>query len=316
VNAFARSAALSAAVLGVALTAYWLSPLSTRGTEPSPSTALNTTGGISLLAGGGSEIEPAPASTRNASPPSAQEVEHALFVDGSLRGAALDGGWGRWTGTELLPSRELRRRFDQLLTTVGERRLEELRVLVGALAERDLGPQGSAAVLAVWDRYLKLQQHRFSQQIDPLHPEQWSRVLAEHQQVRRELLGFAWADAFYAEEEASLRALMDPRQAGHSGRATSAGDPSILQPPGKRDPVLLQRLRVATLGAEAAARLEAEDQTQAAWTNRLNDAHRMVQSLENAPELSAEQREQAIKQWMKANFTGSELVRANALLGL
>jgi hypothetical protein len=89
-------------------------------------------------------------------------------VDGSLRGADLDGGWGNWNGQQLLPSRDLRRRFDQLLTTVGEAEPDELRAqLVAWLAERDLGPQGAQEVLAVWDRYLKLQQHTFQRTHGP-----------------------------------------------------------------------------------------------------------------------------------------------------
>ncbi|MBA4263738.1 MAG: hypothetical protein C0453_01530 [Comamonadaceae bacterium] len=241
-----------------------------------------------------------------------EDLWHALFVDGSLRGVELDGDWGPWDGQRLAPSRALRHRFDQLLTTIGEAGPDELRRLVAWLADRDLGAAGAQSVLAVWDRYLKLQQHSFHETMDLKRPERWPSVLQEHQLARRDALGMAWADAFYREEENAFRQRLEQR-----AESPAKVEPQwIAAPPRGVSPEVWHRERVAALGQEAATRLQAEERAQAEWDKRLADARLAVQRLSSAPELSDIQRQEAAQSWVNRHFEGTDRLRANALLGL
>ena len=274
---------------------------------------LDTTGGISLLAGGGSEGPPLP----NAGGPGsidAADIETRLFTDGSLRGADFDGSWGRWVDGRLQPDFALRQRFDQLLTTVGEASTDELRAFVASRAERDTSPEQARAVLALWDQYLALQQVRHAETLDLMQPAQWPRLLQAHQLARREHLGPAWADAFYGEEEQRFRELITER--GQTKPAGSTAGISPLQPSAELPASVLHQLRVATYGREAAERLRAEDQAEIAWQNRLDTARATLTRLRQAPELSEPQREQAVAQWLAQNFSETEKIRVRALLGL
>lgn len=279
-----------------------------------PSVAQSSAGpGWSLLALGGADRPSANAAPQAPRPPVAPEdLWHTLLTDGSLRGAELDGAWGAWDGRRLTPSADLRRRFDQLLTTLGETRPDELRLLVAWLAERDLGPPGAQAVLEVWDRYLKLQQHAFRETMDLGRPERWASVLQERQWVRRELLGVAWADAFYREEETALRQRLDPPPPTQNATEPvwTAAAPAGLAPQA------WHHERVAALGQEAADRLQAEERAQAEWEQRLTTARSTIERLSRAPELSPGQRQAAVQNWLNQHFQGSERLRASALLGL
>lgn len=279
-----------------------------------PSAAQSSAGpGWSLLALGGADKPSANAAPQAPRPPVAPEdLWHTLLTDGSLRGAELDGTWGAWDGRQLTPSADLRRRFDQLLTTLGETRPDELRLLVAWLAERDLGAPGAQAVLEVWDRYLTLQQHAFRETMDLGRPERWASVLQERQLVRRELLGMAWADAFYREEETALRQRLDPPPPTQNATEPvwTAAAPAGLAPQA------WHHERVVALGQEAADRLQAEERAQAEWEQRLTTARSTIEHLSRAPELSPGQRQEAVQNWLNQHFQGSERLRASALLGL
>jgi lipase chaperone LimK len=295
----------------VVLAAWWAMPAAPEaplvvlpGTT-SPGTAAQ---GWSLLALGGGDTPTPRATASSASTlPAPEDLWQALFVDGSLRGAELDGAWGDWDGQRLAPSLALRRRFDQLLTTVGETSPEALRNLVAWLAERDLGAAGAEAVLAVWDRYLKLQHHRFKETMDLTRP----YVLQDHQLARRDALGIPWADAFYRDEEAAFRQRMDtgPTQQTAQPQWTAAAPQGV-------SAEAWHRQRVAALGQEAADRLQAEERAQAEWHQRLADARVSIERLAGAQELSAVQRQEAAQSWLNEHFQGTDRLRASALLGL
>jgi lipase chaperone LimK len=274
---------------------------------------LDTTGGISLLAGGGSERPPA-ANAGAAGLIDAADIETRMFTDGSLRGAELDGSWGRWVDGGLQPDFALRQRFDQLLTTIGEASTDELRAFVASRAERDTSREQAQAVLALWDQYLALQQVRHAETLDLTQPAKWPGLLQAHQLARREHLGPAWADAFYREEEQRFRELITER--GQAKPAGSAAGFSPLQLSAELPASVLHQLRVATYGREATERLRAEDQAQIAWQTRLDTARATLTRLRQAPELSEPQREQAVAQWLAQNFSETEQIRVRALLNL
>jgi lipase chaperone LimK len=242
------------------------------------------------------------------------DVDHALFVEGSLRDAALDGDWGVDGQGRLQPSLALRRRFDQLLTTLGEVNLDELTGWLLDRSLRDVGPTASAEIMAVWARYITLLEQHYTTALRLDDPQTWMQALAERQRARREILGPAWAEAFFREEEDALRRQAElARQAGSSGRAA---EPDWLHPDPQLSADELHQRRVAQYGAEAAERLRAEDEAEARWQARLAQAREQVRALQQAPHLSEPQRQEAVEGWITSHFDAREQLRVRALLGL
>lgn len=244
----------------------------------------------------------------------ALQWEHWLFAKSSLRGASLDGGWGEVGIQGVMPSRALRRRFDQLMTTQGELNPTEMRAMVQALAERDLGDAASS-VMAVWDAYVALLQAPLSARVDMNSPQQWLGLLREQQALRQQLLGPQWAQAFFAEEDAYLLATVE--KVRDSGTGSAALKPALwAPPPADVSAEQWHSLRRQTLGPHAADRLAALEQQEAQWSERLGMARQTLQDLRGLANLSAVQREAALQQWLDAHFAAQEQVRVRALLGV
>jgi lipase chaperone LimK len=215
-----------------------------------------------------------------------------VLASGSLRGTELDGDWGSWVDGQLQPGAGLRRRFDYLLTAMGEVNPTELRHWIEQELSTERDPAAARQVLAVWDRYLMLQQAAFTAQVKLSDPASWQLALAERVAARRQILGADWAQAFYADEEQAFRDFSDGRPS--PAEATPAP---------------------AALDTAAAERVRAEEAAWADWERRLQAARDQAQTLAAAPELSAPQRSQALESYLAAHFSGGELVRAKALLG-
>jgi lipase chaperone LimK len=219
----------------------------------------------------------------------------------SLRGATLDGSWGELDARgKLKPSLALRRRFDQLLTLLGETSLEQLAAFAEHDAHMALGVGGARQVMEVWRRYLELQRYEFRTRVDLRDRNSWAAALAERQPVRRNLLGADWAAAFYAEEEAQLLAtIREPAQPPEAVASMNAAG-----------------IDVATLPPDARRRLADEEAAWVDWEKRLAQARQEWARLQAAPELSAPQRAAAIEQWMQPRFDAGEQRRVRALLHL
>jgi len=240
---------------------------------------------------------PAPRSTVPTHPRDAANFARWMSEESSLRGIELDGSWDVDGQGRLEPTLALRRRFDQLLTLAGEATLDE----IGAFIERDVlelvGAEGAAAVLDAWRRYVELQRHAFRTPVQGFDRQALAAALAERQQVRRRILGPALAQAFYAEDEAQLQALLQ-------SPAAPATEPHATQ---------IDRSR---LDAAALARLQAEEAAWADWQRRFEAARREIESLQAAPELSPPQRDEAIARLIGQRFDAREAVRVRALLQL
>ncbi|MCW7538956.1 lipase secretion chaperone [Aquabacterium sp. A7-Y] len=300
----ARAAGAAVAVAGVAALGAWA--LRDSPSPAAPPAVASASTGLSLMAAGGHST----AATADQAAP-LREVERRLFVQGSLRGTEPDGGWSVDAQGKLQPSIALRRRFDYYLSTLGEAKLEEISALLLAHAARDLTPEAVAQVRQVWERYLALQQYGFQHQVNLNDRATWAAALAERRQVRRQVLGTAWAEAFYAEEEGELaHRLAEP--SGTTQVATSA----LLPDPRRVDAATLHQQRIEQFGEAAALRLREEDALWAAWERRLLQAHAEVDRLRKAPELSDLQRDEAITQYLAANFNERERLRVRALMQL
>lgn len=226
-------------------------------------------------------------------PRSPEDFEHWLEEKSSLRGISLDGAWDIDSEGRLKPTLALRRRFDQLLSLVGEATLDE----ITAYVERDVttlaGPAAAQQVLDVWRRYVELQKHAFNLQVDMRDRSTWAPAQAERQDVRRRLLGDEVARAFYAEDDAMLQAV-------------------LATPPATA--VSFQSIDKASLPPEAAQRLRQEEAAWADWERRLGDAKREQAALQAHEEMSQVQRDEALSRYIQQRFKADELVRVRALL--
>jgi lipase chaperone LimK len=247
----------------------------------------------------------------------ARERVMKVWESGSLRGSDLDGDAAG--NKQLQPSLSLRRRFDYLLTALGEVTPPDLRQWMEQEVGIELGSGAARQVLAVWDRYVTLQQTSFKTQVNPNDAATWQSSLGERASVRRQILGEDWAKAFYADEEHAFVAFTEQLSAQRAGGAAAPVDAkmALLMPVSSAvDSEQLLAQRVQQLGAEGAERLRLEEAQWADWERRLAAARLRLREMAAAPELSALQREQAQAAYLAENFSGSELVRVRALLGV
>lgn len=242
-----------------------------------------------------------------------EEVEQALFEQGSLRGTALDGEWGVDAHGQLQPSRALRRRFDQLLTTQGEASREELGAWLRSKATREVGASAAQAILQIWHKYLVLegQDYRYAVRLD--HPDSLRWALQERQVKRREVLGLAWVEAFYAEEEALLTQTLASRHTLSEARNGSVS-PALHAAQPHLSASEAHALRSALWGTAAADRLAELDRQEAQWQARLAQARAQWATTHSAAHLSAAQQRASFAQWLEAHFDDHERVRVQALL--
>jgi len=219
-----------------------------------------------------------------------------LNEQSSLRGTDLDGSWGVDGQGRFQPTLALRRRFDQLLTLAGETPVEQITAFVEHDVRELAGGYAAGAVLDAWQRYLELQRHAWRSTAQPGDRASMAAALAERQQVRRRILGPELAQAFFADDEAQLQALIQ-------GTA----------PPPEAQTTRIERTQ---LGPEALARLQAEEAAWADWQRRFDAARSEIQALQAAPQFSAPQRAQAIERVIAQRFDVREAVRVRALLHL
>jgi lipase chaperone LimK len=226
----------------------------------------------------------------------AQDADLSLQTS-SLADTQLDGSWSIGANGQAQPNIALRRRFDYLLLLQGERSLAALTAEIQRQVSAAHGALAAQQIMALWHSYLQLQQKQWITQVDMLRPTTWASALTERSQARRELLGIAWADAFYREEEDALRQQI----AKSNGQTVAASTQEANLPAVLPDAALRQ------------AEVDAEWQQ---WQRRLEAARAQVAQLQQAPELSATQRTEAVAAYINSQFSGTELVRAKALLKL
>lgn len=246
---------------------------------------------------------------------SADEVQHVLFGTGSLRGTELDGEWGVDAQGQLNPGRALRRRFDQLLTTQGEVSLDELTGWLRARLYSELGAEAAQAVLQMWQKYLLLegQAYRYEVRLDDPSSIRWA--LQERQQKRRAVLGVAWADAFFADEEAVLLKQLEARDSRlASAQPSSSAGMHAAMP--HLTPEQAFAVRATQFNAEAAQRLADLDREEVQWQQRLAGAQAQWNQTTQAAHLSPVQQQAAFTQWLDSHFSANERLRVQALLGL
>jgi lipase chaperone LimK len=251
----------------------------------------------SLMAAGGSDADALAPAASSTGGKTAGNTAEATSPSNSLANTQLDGDWSIGPNGQPQPSLALRRRLDYFLLLQGEVAISTLTAQIRQQVQAAHGAAAAQQIIAVWDNYLRLQKHNWATQANPQRRDTWGPALAERTAVRRELLGIAWAEAFYADEENALRQMI--AQANSGLPVTAAKQAS--------DPIALP---------DAAERIAVHETQWQAWEQRLATARSHIAQLRSAPELSAPQRSAAITAYIHQQFSGGELLRAKALLNL
>lgn len=263
-----------------------------------------------MLRPGAAAPNDAPARSALLSP---DDVRARLFRDGSFAGTEPAGDWCVASG-QLKPCAALRQRFEYFILGLGEVTIEDLRGLVADEAARAHGKALSGEIMSIWDKYWSLRTHNWRNRFDQNDRSTWLAVFDEQRQVRRQVLGADWAQAFFAADESHFKAYHAQLESG-APPAPDPGEPVPQMAPGK-DPAAVHAERVARYGEAAAQRLAKADEEWADWERRLAAARLEWQRLQDSPQLSATQRHQDMATYVAAHFKPDEHLRVQALLKL
>lgn len=261
----------------------------------------------------------------------AREVEaRAIASPPSLKGAELDGEISWLNDGSVRIDLALRRRFDHLLSAIGEVSVAQVRTRLA----NELKPVAPVAhvtrVLEVFDRYVK-----YLDAAGRVQPEaDLKKRLAQAHALRVEKLGEEVTRAFYADEEASDAWAIERRELIASGQATPeklAELDAKLAPEARETAVLLdtvndtdqfeaaglnaderRKIREAKVGAEAAQRLGELDDQRAKWTAKFEDFKAKRKALEP---IDADDQKQ-LDAILERDFSEPERRRVEALLSL
>jgi hypothetical protein len=161
-------------------------------------------------------------------------------ASGSLRGTDLDGDWVIGPANGARPDAALIRRFDHLLTAIGEVDLREMRAWIEREITQQRGGATASQVLVAWDEHLAWLQGRST-----------------------------------PNQEASGSPAPNAPTRGASVSAPPVAPRALLMsepPAGAEQQKALHAQRVGRFGAVAAERLRAEDEARWAWARRLAEA--------------------------------------------
>lgn len=258
-----------------------------------------------------SPMADAPAAPRQAL--TADQVRDRLFRAGSLAGTEPAGEWCV-ADAKLKPCVGLRSRFEYYILGLGEVTIQDLRVLVKDEATRAHGADLADQIMAVWDKYWQLRNHTWRNTFVQSDRSTWMPVFEEQRAVRRQVLGMAWAEAFFTDDENHFREYYAQLESGQPP-PPDPGEAVPQMAPGK-DPAAVRAERVARYGEAAAARLDKADEEWADWQRRLAAARVEWDRLRAAGNLSEAQRRQEMDSYIKANFKSDEFLRVEALLRL
>ncbi len=263
----------------------------------------------------------------------------------SLRDSAIDGALIADADGHFVPGPEALALFDYFLSATGEEPEAQLRARIVAEIERRLPAPAAREAIAFLDRYLAYRadaaraasDDRLAESADLERRLQWIR------EVRREHFGAELATTLFGDDEraaeiaiaqrrvaadaslsdAEKRAQLDALEAqlpesAREARAASSAPlrleqaEAALRARGGSD-AEVRALREETVGAEAAARLEALDQRRAEWNARLAAYRAARDAVLADPSRDAQAREAAIEDLLARNFDARERIRVRAL---
>lgn len=266
----------------------------------------------------------------------------------SLRGTRTDGGLAVDANGRFVPTIDARRLFDYFLTASGEVPDADLAARVRQEIARRLAAEPAREASALFERYLAYRERvRALATADVPEIDDLETRLATLIALRREMLGPQAADAFFAEEEADARRMLEVRRiaddtslsieeraarveeifaaaeaglppevretraAGRLATALRDAEAEIRAGGGGTAEVAAMRERLA--GPEAAARLAELDQRRSAWRSRVDAFRAARDRLRSDASLAPEARDAAIARLQEESFTPPERRRVEAL---
>ncbi|RZL00221.1 MAG: hypothetical protein EOP36_16550 [Rubrivivax sp.] len=253
------------------------------------------------------EVDAAKAGAPSSSAPSGLETPPAV------KGAAVRpaGGWSpkAWSviGGKLTPTRALRDRFDSYLPLGKGVTMVEVRATIEQDAEADLGQANAAQVLAIWDRYARLQNNDWQHPFNATEPKGWQATLNEQHRVRRQLLGPEWAEAFFGDDEAAFQ-----RRIANLVATRPAAPPTL-------DAVLASAPSSAGTAASLSAASVASPAASASrddWRVRSDKARLEWTHLTQDASLDEGQRLIRIRHYLQQHFNGPDAARLERELQL
>ena len=266
----------------------------------------------------------------------------------SLRGTRADGGLAVDEHGRFVPTIDARRLFDYVLTGSGELPPDALRARIVYEIERRLALDAAQDATALLDRYLAYRERVRAFATDGAGDggdldARLETLIA----LRREMLGPEAAEAFFADEEADARQLLEVRRlmrdpalsederAARVAAVEAARDEDL--PPEVQEarrtartaatlraaeaelharnagPDEIRALRERLAGPEAAARLAELDQRRAAWQARVDVYRSARERIANDPSLPPDERLAADARLLNESFTPPERLRVQAL---
>lgn len=253
----------------------------------------------------------------NTAPLTPAEVRARVMNHPSFQHSVATGSWCITHG-RLRPCYGLRQRFEYHLLAIGILPVDDIRRLVEDDARQAHGAALAAAIMKVWDDYRAVRTYVPQHAFDPQDATTWQPVFEELRLARRRLMGPAWADAFFGQEESDFRAHTRDRAPGLAPLADTFADEGAPIPPlsAGQSAEAVYAERAARYGRAAADRLASLDEEWADWERRLEAAKAERSRLAQQPELSALQRDQALQAYIQSHFKPDEIRRVHALLHL
>jgi lipase chaperone LimK len=266
----------------------------------------------------------------------------------SLRGTRVDGGLATDADGHFVATLDARRLFDYFLTASGEVSDEALRARIQHEIERRLPAMAAREATEVCERYLAYRDRvRELATVDVPGDDDLDARLATLIAIRREVLGPTTAEAFFAEEEADTRRMLDARRiandptlspeeraerveavfadaeaelpaevrearaAGRLATTLRSAEAEVRARGGDDAAVAAMRERLA--GPEAAARLADLDRRRNAWQGRVDAFRAARERIRHDPTLSSDAQAAAIARLADESFTPAERRRVDAL---
>ena len=261
--------------------------------------------------GGSGEGAAAPVPTATLT---AEQVRQRLFTEGTLQGTEPSGDWCVRDGKSLAPCKGLRDRFEYYILGIGQVSIGDIRTLIEDEARRELGEQIARAIMDIFDKYWQLRTYGWKNQFVQSDRSTWMPVFEEQRSVRRQILGQAWADAFFQSDEKYFQDYYAQLESGQPP-PPHPGEPVPEMAPGK-DPAAVRAERVARYGEDAAQRLEAVDAQWAEWDRRLAAARTEWERIQGLPNLSESQKQDEMARYVETHFQDKDRIRVRALLKL
>lgn len=220
----------------------------------------------------------------------------------------------------LRPTSLLRERFDRMRKGRTAADDQKLRAQVLREAQAAHGADLARQIIGLWDLYIGIEHYPWETRLDLQDRSTWQPASDERQTVQARRLGYAWAQAFYGDENRFLQQLLDTtpdsaaailvaeRPASPAGAGASA---SATAPLGT-----LRQQRLQMLGPEVTAVLERAAIERTQRELRLIAARDEWKRLKANPALSDERRETAMRAWISSNFRSEDSARVLIALGL